>query len=434
MRSRGLPRGTRSLGAIIAGIALTLTNGVLANADSIGISFEPPLYHVGTIQDQPSPPPTGWGGQTPPGIPINPAIDQTIVTGGGRPSSFGSQSWRISNAYTSGSFADMPFSPSLANEAGETLAQNLVYSDGDRQNQFDAKWSFATADAMSVGSDSYLSISPDRGDGARMSYIRLEDHPYGIEVWFSDYQDNSPRGQYGSPATAAPGCGPEDEFTDMKVATVSRTGAHSVQLSIGFLDGPHNDVVKVYVDGVVRHTGTTWEDYFRWCTESGGGTGTASDQSRTVDSLLFRVGGATGVSHPQNLGKGFFIDNLLYTSSTSRHDCGNHNGHGDGEHGDKKFKFDKHGCNKDDRDEARHDDEGGGHHFQSSSVDSAEYESVGSGWQMTMVGSGVDNGEPVTFTIVALDPGALAPATYSIVLSNGYTWTGDSPAGSIDIE
>ena len=76
----------------------------------------------------------------------------------------------------------------------------------------------------------------------------------------------------------------------------------------------------------------------------------------------------------------------------------------------------------------------GGHHFQSSSVDSAEYASVGGGWQMTMVGSGFDNGEPVTFRIVALDAGALVPATYSIVLSNGYSWTGNVTAGSITIE
>ena len=108
----------------------------------------------------------------------------------GRPASFGNQSWRISNFYTSGSFADMPFSPSLTNEAGETMAQNSVYSGGIRQNHFEAQWAFTSADPYGLESDSYVSASPDRGDGARMSYIRLEDHPTGIEVWFDDYQDN----------------------------------------------------------------------------------------------------------------------------------------------------------------------------------------------------------------------------------------------------
>ncbi len=435
MRPHGsLGSGVKRSITITVALVLSLANGALASADTRGINFETSQgYHTGTIQDQPgvTPPPAGWGGSFPPGI-INPAIDQAVVSGWpGRPASFGMQSWRISNAYASGSFGDMPFSPSLTNEAGETEAQSLGYSGGVRQNQFDAQWAFTSAAPLSADTDSYVSTSPDRGDGARMSYIRLEDHLNGIEVWFSDYQDNSPRGAYGGPVSASNGCSDEDDFTDIKVATVSRNAAHTVRLLIGFIDGPHNDIVKVYVDGTLRHTGTTWEDYFRWCPESGGGTGTSNDQSRTVDSLLVRVGGAP---HPANLGQGFLIDNLSYTSSTTRHDCGNHRGHGDGSNGDKKFKFNKEGCDKDDRDEARHDDEGGGHHFQSSSVDAAEYESVGSGWQMTMVGSGTDNGEPVTFTIVAVNPGALLPATYSIVLSNGYSWAGSPRVGTIDIQ
>jgi hypothetical protein len=327
----------------------------------------------------------------------------------------------------------MPFSPSLDNQAGESGAQPSLYSSGDPQNQFDAQWSFTSAAPLSAESDSYVSTSPDRGDGARMSYIRLEDHPDGIEVWFSDYRDHAPYGAYGTPATAQQGCGTEDEFTDIKVATVSRNQAHSVKLSIGFIDGPRNDIVRVYVDDHLRYTGTTWEDYYRWCTESGGGTGLqANDRSRFVDSLLFRVGGAP---HPANVGGGFFIDNIFYRSLTTQHDCGNHNGHGDGSSGNKKFKFDKDGCDKNDSDSARHDDEDSGHHFQSSSVDSAEYTAVAGGWQMTMVGSGVDNGEPVTFTIIAADaPGALMAPTYSIVLSNGYSWAGSLLDGTLDIE
>src|SRR6185295_9665562 len=124
-------------------------------------------------------------------------------------------------------------------------------------NHFEVQWSFTSADATNpVETDSYVSASPDRGDGARMSYIRLEDHPAGIDVFFDDYQDNAPRGQYGTPLTAASGCATEDDFTDIKVATVSRNKAHSVKLSIDFIDGPHNDIVKVYVDGYLRHVGT----------------------------------------------------------------------------------------------------------------------------------------------------------------------------------
>ena len=149
---------------------------------------------------------------------------------------------------------------------------------------------------------------------ARMSYIRIEDRPSGMDVFFDDYADAAP---YGTLANPANGCGAGDDFTEVQVASgLSRGAAHSVKVTIDFVDGPRNDVVKVYIDGTLVHTGTTWEDYFRWCTESGGGVpnDAAADQSRTVDSLLFRVGGADGFNHRQ-LWKGFLIDGLSYTSS-----------------------------------------------------------------------------------------------------------------------
>src|SRR6266404_7915758 len=84
-----------------------------------------------------------------------------------------------------------------------------------------------------------------------------------------------------------------------------------------FVDGPRNDVVKVYVDGTLRQTGGSWEDYYRWCTESGGGTGTTTaDQSRTVDSMIFQARSGSGTA-PGTRGYGFLIDNLSYLSSTS---------------------------------------------------------------------------------------------------------------------
>ena len=224
-------------------------------------------------------------------------------------------------------------------------------------------------------------------------------------------------------------------FTDVLVATVSRNQAHSVRLSIDFIDGPRNDVVKVYVDGIYRYTGTTWEDYFRWCMESGGGTGTATDQSRTVDSILFRVGGGQGFTHPANQGKGFFIDNLFYASSM-RQTCDHHgDGNGDvedGHGGHGHASFHKSGCDNSDSDSVHHDDDQSGHHFQSSSVNSSEYSTTTSGGRsITMVGTGTDNGLPVGFTMVAVDNDGLLPATYSIVLTNGYSFVGTFLNGSV---
>jgi hypothetical protein len=300
----------------VAVIATAIILTALAYADNNAINFEAPAYTPGSINGQ-----NGWEGQNPPGIPINPAIDQAIViNGGGAPASFGGQSWRLSNFFTSGSFGDMPFSPSLTDEAGESAALNnngvLAFSGGNRRNHFEAQFSFVSADPTgATDNDSYFSTSADRGDGARMSYIRIEDRPSGMDVFFDDYQDVAP---FGTLANPSDGCGTGDDFTEVQVAGgLSRNVAHTVKVAIDFVDGPRNDVVKVYVDGSLVHTGTTWEDYFRWCTESGGGVpnDAAADQSRTVDSLLFRVGGAEGFTHPANFGKGFLIDNLTFISS-----------------------------------------------------------------------------------------------------------------------
>ncbi len=159
--------------ALIGALLIVFASAVLF-ADSLMIDFEASHgYILGSIQGQ-----NGWGGQNPPGIAINPLIDQAVVANGlSAPSSFGGQSWRISNAYTSGSFGDMPFSPSLANEAGESMAKNgvgvVTFSGGIRQNHFEAQWAFTSAYPTGGGTDcsttsvtcSYLSMAPDRGDG-----------------------------------------------------------------------------------------------------------------------------------------------------------------------------------------------------------------------------------------------------------------------------
>jgi hypothetical protein len=286
---------------------------LIAHADSLAINFE--TYTPGSIQGQ-----NGWGGQNPPGIPINPAYDQAVVTNISAPASFGGQSWRISNAVTSGSFGDWPFSPSLTDEAGESLAKNsdgvFMYSGGTRQCHFEVQWDFASTvpNAEQVGLQ--ISTAPDRGDGARMSFIKMRDTPTGLSVDFADYQDNSP---YGSLSTPTVGCGPEDNFVTTTVASgLDRSIPHTIKVTMDFVEGPRNDRVKIYVDGKLRHTGGSWEDYYRWCAESGGGipNDSSADQSRTVDSMIFqaRTGGGTA---PLLIGKGFLIDNLSYSSSAS---------------------------------------------------------------------------------------------------------------------
>jgi len=84
----------------------------------------------------------------------------------------------------------------------------------------------------------------------------MTDTPAGLEVNFFDYQSG----------VAEEGCVTGDNFVSSNVASgLDRTVPHTIRIMMSFVDGPGNDVVRVYVDGVLEHTGTSWEDYFREC-------------------------------------------------------------------------------------------------------------------------------------------------------------------------
>ena len=51
-----------------------------------------------------------------------------------------------------------------------------------------------------------------------------------------------------------------------------------------------------------------------------------------------------------------------------------------------------------------------------------------------MVGTGLDNGLPVGFTLVVVDYGGLAPALYNLTLTDGRTAIGTLAAGTVLFE
>ena len=284
----------KKLKIIIAFSCLLLTFALTAvlqftSADSSSITFEPPTYTTGSIHGQ-----DGWSSSGP--------FDHKVVDNDlyPAPASFSTQSLRISNAVTSGSFGNQTFSKSLVNEAGETSAENGGMSGGVRQSHYEVSFNLASAVPTAQQPGLSMSTSPDRGDGARMSYLRFEDQADGIHVFFDDYRDHAPFGTSGNPAV---GCGIEDEFAETEIAVVDRATAHNFKIVMDFVDGPRNDIVKVYVDGILSATGTSWEDYFRYC---------EGNPTRTVDSLLFRTAGPAA---PGTFGQGFLIDNLNSISS-----------------------------------------------------------------------------------------------------------------------
>jgi hypothetical protein len=196
---------------------------------------------------------------------------------------FGDQALQISDAVATGSFGDQTFSPGLSSPAGESPAQT----------HFDASFQIGTAVAGEQAG-LHMSVSPDNGSGGRMSYLRFEDQADGVHVFFEDATDPGP---YYTEAA----------FTDTPIATLDRSSAHTMRFSIDFRSGPANDVVKIYVDGTLKATGTTWEDYYRYDNE-----GQGAGQVPLVSKLLFREG---GTANPANLGKGFLVDGVSLASS-----------------------------------------------------------------------------------------------------------------------
>ncbi len=265
--------------ALLTGLILGLAafGAPLAGADTVGpITFEPPTYSLGNINGQ-----GGWMKTGPFDVEVESVPGYPAAAGYG----FGSQALRLSNAITSGSFGDQTFSPGLSSVAGESPAQT----------HFDSTFKLGTALA-SLQPGLLMSVSPDQGDGSRVSYLRFEDQADGVHVFFVDVTNPGPLGAASS-------------FNEYDIATVSRSAAHSFRFSIDFVTGPGNDVVKIYVDGVLKKTGTTWEDYYRYDAEQTGN----GNQVPEIAKLLFRLGGSP---NPTTIGNGFLVDGVSLASTS----------------------------------------------------------------------------------------------------------------------
>jgi hypothetical protein len=133
-----------------------------------------------------------------------------------------------------------------------------------------------------------------------MSYLRFEDQADGIHVFFDDTLNLAHTVNSGG------------FFNEADIATITRA-PHTIKFAMDFVDGPDNDVVRIYIDGILVHTGTSWEDYYRFATESQPDASYVN-KTRTVDSLLFRE---SGIANVADASKGFLIDNLSLKSGSN---------------------------------------------------------------------------------------------------------------------
>ncbi len=253
-------------------------------ADSASVNFESPTYTVGSINGQDGWKATGSAGS---GCAV---YDQSVATQSSYPS-FGSQSLRISDAVTSGCFGDQVFAKSLVDAVGEASASAGTFSVGNKQTHFEMQFDIASVVPNAQQPGLHVSVSPDRGDGSRMSYLRFEDGASGIDVFFDDVQGTT------NPAN----------FVETQIGTgLNRTIPHKIKLTLDTVDGPSNDVVKVWIDGVLVNTGTSWENYYRFDSEA-----SAEQSPRIVKTVIFRSAGAAVSA---DAGKGFYFDNLTLNS------------------------------------------------------------------------------------------------------------------------
>ncbi len=272
---------TKRLALLTVIAALALFGTAAALADSVGpITFEPPTYALGNINGQ-----NGWVKTGSYDVAVASVSSFPAASGYG----FGTQALRVSNATASGSFGDQTFGPLLANAAGESTSFK----------HFDATFDIGTTSAA-VQPGLAMSVSPDDGLGDRMSYLRFEDQADGVHVFFDDVTDAGPLG-----TTAT--------FNEHDIATLDRTQSHTIRFSMDFVPGPGNDVVRIYIDGALKATGTSWENYYRYDNEQNANHNVVP----VTKTLLFREGGSTIVGVPGLAGNGFLVDGVTYASSNS---------------------------------------------------------------------------------------------------------------------
>jgi hypothetical protein len=110
---------------------------------------------------------------------------------------------------------------------------------------------------------------------------------------------------------------------------------------------------------------------------------------------------------------------------------GGGNGHVNGNHGgNAQFNFNHDECNQS-ADNASFSDSGSGVNFQATQVTAATFDQVAH--TVTLTGTGTDNGQPVTFTIVAADSSLVAPGLFTITISDGYSNTGNLVDGTVTV-
>jgi uncharacterized repeat protein (TIGR01451 family) len=253
----------------------------VAAADEVTTNFEPPTFKLGTVNGQ-----DGWKSAVPGNIPSLPhGYDQEVVANAGAPAEFGGQSLRQSNAYGTAPDTFPPeyhfqtYSKPTTEPAGE----------GETNTVYTAQFSFISLHPDREQPGLKISVSPDMGEGGRMSYIGLEDTERGIKISFFDTPEA------------------DGEFKGYDLGTLPRNVVHTIRFWMKLNPGPDNDLVRIFIDGSdVGECFTTWENFYR----------RFSQEVPISDRLLLLSGNRDG-NRLSLLGGGYLFDNVT-TTTTNR--------------------------------------------------------------------------------------------------------------------
>ncbi len=194
-------------------------------------------------------------------------VDEEIVDLGGTHGKV----WRYSTGLEDGRLGQTPRSPHAGFVAGETGALNDAGMGPVTTNTFYGQVDFRSA-VMAPQPDLAVRLCAASAD-QRHGYVNiLDDGAAGFDLhfWRADL-----------------------DAYDVIDANLSYTDWHTLGIEILFHDGPANDVVNLYVDGSMIHTGPSWEAYY-------------TAHSESVDRLTFDT-----YLDERYLGAGLYFDNVL---------------------------------------------------------------------------------------------------------------------------
>lgn len=277
--------------------AVSLAAPLFVAAATASASFD--TFNLGTIDQQ-----QGW--TTRDGFQTSVTVgnwDQAVVQVGAK------RVWRISNAVTSGTYASQTFSSTSAEVAGET--GSALWNDRGTNgsaptapqfgafatnNQFYSRVDFRSATGAAQNGLAITLSASAKQSSVRMSWLQIADTGSGFDLRVYNTGLN---GTFPSSSTTI-------------ASGLSYTDLHSIETTIDFVDGVtntgsgimSNDVLKVYLNGSLVHTGSTWESYY-YLNEL---TTPGQPRLQAVDSMLFRV---AGTAAPGTLGNGFYFENVV---------------------------------------------------------------------------------------------------------------------------